>query len=101
MKEVEKNNKCQESLLSHENEENRRKKEIELERKKISDWVIKYLMPHYRSKRILSKELFKKLARSLTHKISLNETYGKSFIPLIYVVIPPVGWGVKKNRFTV
>uniref|UniRef100_A0A336LL22 ATP-dependent DNA helicase n=1 Tax=Culicoides sonorensis TaxID=179676 RepID=A0A336LL22_CULSO len=42
-------------------------------KKSVSDIVIKYLMPHYKSKVIATKELFKALARSVSHKFYEKE----------------------------
>ena len=36
---------------------------------KMADLVVKILMPHYKEKRIASRELFKSLARNLSHRI--------------------------------
>lgn len=46
---------------------------IQLEQEKISkknlaDVVIRFLMPYYRQQKIKSKELFKGLARNISHK---------------------------------
>lgn len=37
-------------------------------KKSVSDIVIKYLMPHYKSKVIVNKDLFKAFARTVSHK---------------------------------
>ncbi|KAL1131366.1 hypothetical protein AAG570_010983 [Ranatra chinensis] len=51
-----------------------------LDKKEISDIVIKHLMPFYRIKKIATKDLFKSLARKIVHKImSDNESFGKSY----------------------
>uniref|UniRef100_A0A1B6IWM1 DNA 3'-5' helicase n=1 Tax=Homalodisca liturata TaxID=320908 RepID=A0A1B6IWM1_9HEMI len=39
------------------------------EKEKVSDTVIKFLMPFYKQKRIADKDLFKYLARTLVHKV--------------------------------
>uniref|UniRef100_A0A1B6KN40 DNA 3'-5' helicase n=1 Tax=Graphocephala atropunctata TaxID=36148 RepID=A0A1B6KN40_9HEMI len=39
------------------------------EKEKVSDTVIKFLMPFYKQKRIADKDLFKYLARSVVHKV--------------------------------
>nr|XP_027227426.1 zinc finger CCCH domain-containing protein 13-like [Penaeus vannamei] len=39
-------------------------------KKLIADWVVKHLMPHYKNESIRGKEVFKALARQLSHHIS-------------------------------
>ncbi|XP_042873002.1 uncharacterized protein LOC122253773 [Penaeus japonicus] len=39
-------------------------------KKQIADWVVKHLMPHYKGDSIKGKEVFKSLARQLSHHIS-------------------------------
>ncbi|XP_063590282.1 protein starmaker-like [Penaeus indicus] len=39
-------------------------------KKLIADWVVKHLMPHYKNESIKGKEVFKALARQLSHHIS-------------------------------
>lgn len=36
-------------------------------KKQVADWVVKYLMPHYKNNDISGKDLFKSLARQLSH----------------------------------
>ena len=55
---------------------------IQLEQEKISkknlaDVVIRFLMPYYRQQKIKSKELFKGLARNISHKFYDVEVVGK------------------------
>ncbi|KAL7633291.1 UNVERIFIED_CONTAM: hypothetical protein RMT77_016396 [Armadillidium vulgare] len=55
----------------------------------IADLVIKYLMPYYKEKRIHSKDLFKKLARFITNKISdyqdqNHETDAKEYVEVFF-----------------
>ena len=38
-----------------------------VDKKKLADWVVKHLMPYYKSKKIVGKDLFKSLARQLSH----------------------------------
>ncbi|XP_045582306.1 ATP-dependent DNA helicase Q5 [Procambarus clarkii] len=38
-------------------------------KKQIADWVVKHLMPHYKSNNINGKELFKSLARQMSHHV--------------------------------
>ncbi|KAK8391625.1 hypothetical protein O3P69_017276 [Scylla paramamosain] len=42
------------------------------EKQQVADWVVKYLMPHYRSSAIQDKAVFKALARHLSHKVVLH-----------------------------
>ncbi|KAG8224045.1 hypothetical protein J437_LFUL001122 [Ladona fulva] len=42
-------------------------------KKKVADWVVKYLMPFYSQQKIASRELFKVLARNMSHHMLLNE----------------------------
>lgn len=42
------------------------------EKQQVADWVVKYLMPHYRSNAIQGKTVFKALARQLSHNIVLR-----------------------------
>lgn len=52
---------------------NKVKEESTNKKKDFADLVIKYLMPYYREKKITSKELFKSLARHISHELySLN-----------------------------
>lgn len=49
------------------------KEELTNKKKDFADLVIKYLMPYYREKKITSKDLFKSLARHISHELySLN-----------------------------
>lgn len=56
--------------------EEQKLKQLEI-KKNISDMVVKELMPFYKSNKIASKELFKGLAREITHKF-YEIKYGKS-----------------------
>lgn len=63
-----------------------------INKKSVSDLVIKHLMPFYKSKTILNKDLFKGFARVVSHKF-YDKDYGKCFfvrfnsIVLIWVSI--------------
>lgn len=39
------------------------------EKQQVADWVVKYLMPHYKRNAIHSKDIFKALARQLSHNV--------------------------------
>lgn len=52
------------------------RKERNEKKAKVSDLVIKLLMPFYKAKAIVSKELFKSTARAVTHKFQ-DSDYGK------------------------
>ncbi|XP_037787319.1 LOW QUALITY PROTEIN: axoneme-associated protein mst101(2)-like [Penaeus monodon] len=45
-------------------------KDPPVNKKLIADWVVKHLMPHYKKESIKGKEVFKALARQLSHHIS-------------------------------
>lgn len=74
---------CENSVSSHRNKSlrsNSREKErsskisnkimsYEISRQDIADKVVKYLMPFYKRKRIVSREIFKFLARVIAHKL--------------------------------
>ncbi|XP_066963663.1 uncharacterized protein [Macrobrachium rosenbergii] len=40
-----------------------------IEKRKLADWVVKYLMPYYKKNHISGKDLFKTLARQISHQI--------------------------------
>ncbi|XP_071446545.1 ATP-dependent DNA helicase Q5-like isoform X2 [Hetaerina americana] len=40
-------------------------------KKKVADWVVKYLMPFYTQQKITSRDLFKLLARKMSHHVLL------------------------------
>ncbi|XP_046390769.1 ATP-dependent DNA helicase Q5-like [Ischnura elegans] len=40
-------------------------------KKKVADWVVKYLMPFYTQQKISSRDLFKLLARKMSHHVLL------------------------------
>lgn len=42
------------------------------EKQLVADWVVKYLMPHYKLGAIQNKAVFKALARHLSHKVVLH-----------------------------
>ncbi|KAK8736306.1 hypothetical protein OTU49_004934 [Cherax quadricarinatus] len=43
------------------------------DRKQIADWVVKHLMPHYKNNNISGKDLFKSLARQISHNVAQLE----------------------------
>ncbi|KAG7174421.1 ATP-dependent DNA helicase Q5-like [Homarus americanus] len=44
-----------------------------MDKKKIADWIVKYLMPHYKNNNITGKDLFKSLARKMSHNFLQQE----------------------------
>lgn len=40
-----------------------------IEKRKLADWVVKCLMPYYKKNHISGKDLFKTLARQISHQI--------------------------------
>ena len=55
-----------------------------IHKSKIADIVIKYLTPYYKTK-ITSKELFKALARHVTHKYRDNDRIGEFLLNVEYI----------------
>ena len=52
--------------------------EMEKKKKNLASCVIHYLMPYYRDQKIETKELFKGLARKISHKFFEADVTGRS-----------------------
>lgn len=56
------------SKVDKKEKDEKTKSDFQTSKKSVSDIVIKYLMPYYKSKVITNKELFKAFARTISHK---------------------------------